>query len=163
MKRRDRILQAVTLATGLCGLGFYTVRQGSPFLITLLISLGIVLLYAYLSEISESACTKLMAMPYVSRPHYGALIGLSIRIALPLYLCLLCAACIPLFRWELWVLTGLPILALLCVPLFSVMEELHDRRLPRPLFLTVHLGVILCIYAAGQLIGWGLARALMLM
>ena len=95
MKRRDRILQTVTLAIGLCGLGFYTVRQGSPFLITLLFSLGTVLLYAYLSEISEGAGTKLMAMPYVSHPHYGALIALSIRIALPLYLCLLCAACIP--------------------------------------------------------------------
>ena len=152
MKRRDRILQTVTLAIGLCGLGFYTVRQGSPFLITLLISLGTVLLYAYLSEISEGACTKLMAMPYVSHPHYGALIALSIRIALPLYLCLLCAACIPLFRWEMFLLTGLPILILLAVPLYSVMEELHDRRLPRPLFLTVHL--------AGQLIGAGLAQLL---
>ena len=160
MKRRDRILQTVTLAIGLCGLGFYTVRQGSPFLITLLISLGTVLLYAYLSEISEGACTKLMAMPYVSHPHYGALIALSIRIALPLYLCLLCAACIPLFRWEMFLLTGLPILILLAVPLYSVMEELHDRRLPRPLFLTMHLSMILCIYAAGQLIGAGLAQLL---
>jgi hypothetical protein len=101
-----------------------------------------------------------MAMPYVSHPHYGALIAFSIRIALPLYLCLLCAACIPLFRWEMFLLTGLPILILLAVPLYSVMEELHDRRLPRPLFLTVHLSMILCIYAAGQLIGAGLAQLL---
>ena len=162
MKRRDRILQTVTLAIGLCGLGFYTVRQGSPFLITLLISLGTVLLYAYLSEISEGACTKLMAMPYVSHPHYGALIALSIRIALPLYLCLLCAACIPLFRWEMFLLTGLPILILLAVPLYSVMEELHDRRLPRPLFGAVHLALIVAVYALGQAVGCGLVKILLL-
>ena len=162
MKRRDHILQTVTLIIGLCGLGFYSLRHGSPILITLLISLGIVLLYALLMEVSDRASAKLLARPYVSHPDSRALIALSIRIALPLYLCLFCAACIPLFRWELWLLTGLPILVLFCIPLISMMEELHDRRLPRPLFLSVHLGIILAVYAFGQLIGWGLAQALLL-
>jgi L-ribulokinase len=51
MRRREHILQTVALLAGLGGLAFYTVRRGSPFLITLLISLGIVLLYAFLMQI----------------------------------------------------------------------------------------------------------------
>ena len=162
MKRRDHILQTVTLIIGLCGLGFYSLRHGSPILITLLISLGIVLLYALLMEVSERASAKLLARPYVSRPDSRALIALSIRIALPLYLCLFCAACIPLFRWELWFLTGLPILILLSIPLLSIMEELHDRRLPRPLFGAVHLALIVAVYALGQAVGCGLVKILLL-
>ena len=162
MNRRDHILQTVTLVIGLCGLGFYSLRHGSPFLITLLISLGIVLLYALLMEVSERASAKLMARPYVSHSDNGTLIALSVQITLPLYLCLLCTACIPIFRLELWLVTGLPILVLFCIPLISMMEELHDRRLPRPLFLSVHLCIILAVHAFGQLIGWGLAQALLL-
>ena len=162
MKRRDHILQTVTLIIGLCGLGFYSLRHGSPILITLLISLGIVLLYALLMEVSDRASAKLLARPYVSHPDSRALIALSIRIALPLYLCLFCAACIPLFRWELWLLTGLPILVLFCIPLYAMMEEFHDHRLSRTLFITVHLGVTLTIYAVGQSVGWGMAKLLLL-
>ena len=160
MKRHG--LQICMLLIGLGGLGVYTVRQGSPFLITLLISLVIVLLYALLMEISERASAKLTALPYMSRPNRRVLITLSIRIALPLYLCLCCAACIPLFCWELWVLTGLPILVLLSIPLFAMMEEFHDHRLSRTLFMTVHLGVTLTIYAVGQSVGWGVAKLLLL-
>ena len=160
MKRHGHGLQICMLLIGLGGLGVYTVRQGSPFLITLLISLGIVLLYALLMEISERASSKLMALPYMSRPNRRVLITLSIRIALPLYLCLFCTACIPLFRWELWILTGLPILVLFCIPLLSMMEELHDRRLSRALFLMVHLGIVFVIYAVGQITGWRLSKLL---
>ena len=160
MKRHG--LQICMLLIGLGGLGVYTVRQGSPFLITLLISAVIVLLYAILMSVSERASAKLTALPYISRPNRRALIALSIRIALPLHLCLFCAACIPLFCWELWLLTGLPILALLCIPLLAMMEELHDRRLSRLLFLTVHLGVILAVYAIGQSLGWMLTKVLFL-
>ena len=158
MRRREHILQTVALLAGLGGLAFYTVRRGSPFLITLLISLGIVLLYAFLMQISERAGAALTALPYVSRPNRRALLGLSIQIALPLYLCLFCTACIPLFRWELWFLTGLPILALLCIPLLAIMEELHDRRLPRRFFLAVQLGMLTAIYLSGQLVAWGLVH-----
>ena len=162
MRRREHILQIVALLAGLGGLSFYTVRRGSPFLITLLISLGIVLLYAFLMQISERAGTALTALPYVSRPNRRALLGLSIQIALPLYLCLFCTACIPLFRWEMWLLTGLPILALLCIPLLSIMEELHDRQLPRRLFLAVQLGILIAIYLLGQMLAWGLVHFLSL-
>ena len=162
MKRRGHGLQTLMLIIGLCGFGFYTARQGSPFLITLLISLGIVLLYALLMEISERAAGRLKALPYISYPDRRALIALSLRIALPLYLCLFCTACIPLFCWELWLLTGLPILVLFCIPLYAMMEEFHDHRLSRTLFITVHLGVTLTIYAVGQSVGWGMAKLLLL-
>ena len=162
MKRRGHGLQTLMLIIGLCGLGFYTARQGSPFLITLLISLGIVLLYAFLMEISERAAGKLKALPYVSYPDRRALIALSFRIALPLYLCLFCTACIPLFRWELWLLTGLPILVLFCIPLYTMMEEFHDHRLSRALFASAHLGAVSAVYAVGQSVGWGVAKLLLL-
>jgi hypothetical protein len=55
-------------------------------------------------------------------------------------------------------LTGLPILALLCIPLLSIMEELHDRRLPRRFFLAVQLGMLTAIYLSGQLVAWGLVH-----
>ena len=162
MKHRGRILQTFMLLIGLCGFGIYTVRQGSPFLITLLISLGIVLLYAFLMEISERAAGRLKALPYISYPDRRALIALSFRIALPLYLCLFCTACIPLFRWELWLLTGLPILVLFCIPLYAMMEEFHDHRLSRALFASAHLGAVSAVYAVGQSVGWGVAKLLML-
>lgn len=162
MKRREHILQTVALLAGLCGLIFYTVRRGSPFLITLLISLGIVLLYAFLMQISERAGTVLMALPYVSRPNRRALLALSIQIALPLYLCLFCTACIPLFRWELWILTGFPVLLLLAAPLYAIMEELHDRRLPRRFFWGIQLPLIAAIYLLGQAVAWALVRLPML-
>ena len=162
MRRREHILQTVALLAGLGGLAFYTVRRGSPFLITLLISLGIVLLYAFLMQISERAGAALTALPYVSRPNRRALLGLSIQIALPLYLCLFCTACIPLFRWEMWLLTGFPVLLLLAAPLYSIMEELHDRRFPRWLFWSIQLPLIAAIYLLGQIVSWALLRLLRL-
>ena len=76
---------------------------------------------------------------------------------------MLCVACIPLFRWELWLLTGLPVLLLLIAPLYSIMDELKDRRFPRRLFWAIQLPLIAAIYLLGQAVAWALVRLLMLM
>ena len=162
MKRRDQIIQTVALLTGLIGLTVWCIRKGT-WAHSILISLGIVVLYVLFMEVSWRAGAALMALPYSAEPDRRALIPLSLKIALPLYLCLFCVACIPLFRWELWLLTGLPVLLLLIAPLYSIMEELKDRRFPRRLFWAIQLPLIAAIYLLGQAVAWALVRLLMLM
>ena len=162
MKRRDQIIQTVALLTGLIGLTVWCIRKGT-WAHSILISLGIVVLYVLFMEVSWRASAALMALPYSADPDRRALIPLSLKIALPLYLCLFCVACIPLFRWELWLLTGLPVLLLLIAPLYSIMEELKDRRFPRRLFWAIQLPLIAAIYLLGQAVAWALVRLLMLM
>ena len=162
MKRRDQIIQTIALLTGLIGLTVWCIRKGT-WAHSILISLGIVVLYVLFMEVSWRASAALMSLPYSADPDRRALIPLSLKIALPLYLCLFCVACIPLFRWELWLLTGLPVLLLLIAPLYSIMEELKDRRFPRRLFWAIQLPLIAAIYLLGQAVAWALVRLLMLM
>ena len=157
MKRRDQIIQTVALLTGLIGLTVWCIRKGA-WAHSILISLGILFM-----EISWRASAALMALPYSAEPNYRVLLPLAAKIALPLYLCLFCVACIPLFRWELWLLTGFPVLLLLIAPLYSIMEELKDRRFPRRIFLTIQLITVAGIYLLGQAVAWALVRLLMLM
>lgn len=162
MKRRDQIIQTVALLTGLIGLTVWCIRKGA-WAHSILISLGIVVIYILFMEISWRASAALMALPYSAEPNYRVLLPLAAKIALPLYLCLFCVACIPLFRWELWLLTGFPVLLLLIAPLYSIMEELKDRRFPRRIFLTIQLITVAGIYLLGQAVAWALVRLLMLM
>ena len=155
MKRRDRIMQAAALAAGLIGLTVWCIRKGA-WAHSLLISLGIVALYVFFMTTSWRASAALSTLPYSADPNYRLLIPLAAKIALPLYLCLFCVACIPLFHWELWLLTGFPVLLLLAAPLYSIMEELKDRRFPRRLFWALQLLALTVIYLLGQLTAWGL-------
>ena len=159
MKRRDQIIQTVALLAGLSGLTVWCIRKGA-WAHSLLISLVIVLLYVWLMEISWRASASLMALPYSAEPNYRVLLPLAAKIALPLYLCLFCVACIPLFRWELWLLTGFPVLLLLSAPLWSISEELKDRRFPRRIFLCIQLFTVSAIYLLGQAVAWGLVHFL---
>ena len=159
MRRRDQIIQAIALAVGLFGLSVWCIRKGT-WAYSLLISLGIVALYVLSMEVSWRASAALTALPYSAEPRYRVLLSLAVKIALPLYPCILCVACISLFRWELWLLTGFPVLLLLAAPLYSIMEELHDRRFPRGLFWSIQLPLIVAIYLLGQIIAWGLVRLL---
>ena len=159
MKRRDQIIQTVALLAGLGGLTVWCIRKGA-WAHSLLISLIIVLLYVWLMEISWRASAALMALPYSAEPNYRVLLPLAAKIALPLYLCLFCVACIPLFRWELWLLTGFPVLLLLSAPLWSISEELKDRRFPRRIFLCIQLFTVSAIYLLGQAVAWGLVHFL---
>ena len=157
MKRRDQIIQTVALLTGLIGLTVWCIRKGA-WAHRLLISLGVVVLYVLAMEISWRSSAALVALPYVAEPPYRLLIPLSLKIALPLYLCLFCVACIPLFRWELWLLTGFPVLLLLSAPLWSLMGELKDRRFPRRLFWAIQIPTVAAIYLLGQVVAWGLVQ-----
>ena len=159
MKRRDQIIQTVALLVGLIGLTVWCIRKGA-WAHSLLISLVIVAVYVWFMEISWRASASLMALPYSAEPNYHLLLPLATKIALPLYLCLFCVACIPLFRWELWLLTGFPILLLLSAPLWSITEELKDRRLPRRVFLSIQLVMVAGIYLLGQLVARGLVQLL---
>lgn len=162
MKRKDQIIQTVALLAGLIGLTVWCIRKGA-WAHSILISLGIVVIYILFMDISWRASAALMALPYSAEPNYRVLLPLATKIALPLYLCLFCVACIPLFRWELWLLTVLPVLLLLIAPLYSIMEELKDRRFPRRIFLTIQLITVAGIYLLGQTVAWALVRLLMLM
>ena len=157
MKRRDQIIQTVALLTGLIGLTVWCIRKGA-WAHSLLISFGVVVLYVLAMEISWRSSAALVALPYVAEPPYRLLIPLSLKIALPLYLCLFCVACIPLFRWELWLLTGFPVLLLLSAPLWSLMGELKDRRFPRRLFWAIQIPTVAAIYLLGQVVAWGLVQ-----
>lgn len=157
MKRRDQIIQTVALLAGLIGLAVWCIRKGA-WAHSLLISLGVVVLYVPAMEISWRSSAALVALPYVAEPPYRLLIPLSLKIALPLYLCLFCVACIPLFRWELWLLTGFPVLLLLSAPLWSLMGELKDRRFPRRLFWAIQIPTVAAIYLLGQVVAWGLVQ-----
>ncbi|MBQ7322559.1 MAG: hypothetical protein IJW99_10725 [Clostridia bacterium] len=159
MKRRDQIIQTVALLTGLIGLTVWCIRKGT-WAHSLLISLGVVALYVPAMEISWRSSAALVALPYSAKPPYRLLIPLSLKIALPLYLCLFCVACIPLFRWELWLLTGFPVLLLLSAPLWSLMGELKDRRFPRRLFWAIQIPTVAAVYLLGQAVAWGLTRML---
>ena len=159
MKRRDQIIQTVALLTGLIGLTVWCIRKGT-WAHSILISLGIVVLYVLFMEVSWQASAALMALPYSADPNYRVLLPLAAKIALPLYLCLFCVACIPLFRWELWLLTGFPVLLLLIAPLYSIMDELKDRRFPRRIFLTIQLITVAGIYLFGQFVAWGFVQLL---
>lgn len=159
MKRRDQIIQTVALLVGLIGLAVWCIRKGA-WAHSLLISLVIVAVYVWFMEISWRASASLVALPYSAEPNYRLLLPLATKIALPLYLCLFCVACIPLFRWELWLLTGFPILLLLSAPLWSITEELKDRRLPRRVFLSIQLVMVAGIYLLGQLVARGLVQLL---
>lgn len=161
MRQRDRVIPTVALLAGLIGLAVWCIRRGT-WAYSLLISLGIVALYVLSMEISRRASVALMALPYSAEPNYRVLLPLTVKIALPLYLCLFCVACIPLFRWEMWLLTGFPVLLLLAAPLYSIMEELHDRRFPRWLFWSIQLPLIAAIYLLGQIVSWALLRLLRL-
>lgn len=161
MKRRDQIIQGVSLLLGLGGLTAYCIRQGA-WGYSLLIAFVIVILYVAFMEISWRASASLMTLPYSAEPDRRRLIPLALKIALPLYLCLFCVACIPLFRWELWLLTGFPVLLLLSAPLYSIMDELKDRRFPRRLFWCIQLPLVAVIYLIGQTVAWGLVRLLLL-
>jgi len=159
MKRRDQIIQVIALLVGLGGLSVYCIRHGT-WGYSLLVSFAVVLIYTLFMDISWKASAAMVALPYSARPNYRALIPLSLKIALPLYFCLFCIACIPLFRWELWLLTGFPTLLLLSTPLYSIMGELKDRRFPRGLYLCIQLVVIALLYAAGQMVSWLAVRFL---
>ena len=157
MKRRDQIIQTVALLAGLIGLAVWCIRKGA-WAHSLLISLGVVALYVPAMEISWRSSAALVALPYSAKPPYRLLIPLSLKIALPLYLCLFCVACIPLFRWELWLLTGFPVLLLLSAPLWSLMGELKDRRFPRRLFWAIQIPTVAAVYLLGQVVAWGLVQ-----
>ncbi len=161
MKRRDQIIQGIVLLLGLGGLTAYCIHRGA-WGYSLLIALVIVIVYVTFMEISWRASASLTALPYSTEPDRRRLISLALKISLPLYLCLFCVACIPLFRWELWLLTGFPILLLLSAPLYSIMDELKDRRFPRRLFLCIQLSLLAAIYLLGQSVAWALVHFLFL-
>lgn len=75
--------------------------------------------------------------------------GLSILISMPIYYLWMVVSLIPIVRYELWLLTGLPLVIITGTTLFSVVDHWRENK---AWFWLFQVGVYLCMLLGGQLV-----------
>ena len=75
--------------------------------------------------------------------------GFSILISMPIYYLWMVVSLIPIFRYEVWLLTGLPLVIITGTTLFSVVDHWRENK---GLFWLFQVGVYLCMLIGGQVV-----------
>ena len=78
--------------------------------------------YGVLFGISQRSSLKLARIIDSDNRTMRKLILLSIGSMLPMYFCYAIVSFIPMFQYEVWFITVLPLIIILCVPLYAIMQ-----------------------------------------
>lgn len=101
----------------------YAFFEGNFFQAGTLIMLFVlvfIVLYGLLISLSQKESALLVKYPFSFTPNRNDLLFRSVKVASPMYFCLLLISCIPSHRYEIWLMTVLPFLILICIPLYSL-------------------------------------------
>ena len=78
--------------------------------------------------------------------------GFSVLIASPIYSLWLLVSIIPIFVYEVWFITGFPIILLTCLPLYTLSND-HCKPSLKKFFWILQMFIYLSCLFVGQLIG----------
>ncbi|MBQ9131017.1 MAG: hypothetical protein IJX62_00920 [Clostridia bacterium] len=113
-----------------------------------LLFLGILVVYAGTMVACRFSMKKLEHMEKGNCVTQSRLLGLSLLIASPIYLFWLLFALIPIFSYEIWLLSGLPVTVIAMLALSTLAA--HWNRSRQALFWLMQTGIYLCLFLIGQ-------------
>ncbi len=140
-----KIKLGVKIALSLSLTAGIVIAMGNPdFNVRFYTCIGLVmLLYVLCMSLSDYGMDKLI---YLIDRHPRAPLY-ALLTCLPLYFCELVVGMIPLFSYEVWFMTNLPVLILMAMPLSSVAEVWGDLKYKKAHFwlfqIAVHAAIIL--------------------
>ena len=143
---RDFIKEHVTVAILSVAVFFAYRKIVGVFAVLLL--LGILLAYATAMVACRFAMKKLESREKENCVTQSSLLGLSLLIASPIYLFWLLFAMIPIFSYEIWLLSGLPVTVIAMLALSTLAA--HWKRSRRALFWLMQAGIYFCVFFMGQ-------------
>ncbi len=114
-----------------------------------LILTAFLILYGGTMAVSEFAERKLLCLERQNKITANKLFYLSAMILCPIYLFWFLFSMIPIFSYEVWLITGFPIILVSCIPLHT----LSDYWKKVSLFWLLQLLVYGCCLAIGQILG----------
>ena len=115
----------------------------------LLIVLVFLVLYGTAMAVCYFGMTKLEKHQRSGSVTGKRVFGLSILISMPIYYLWMVVSLIPIVRYELWLLTGLPLVIITGTTLFSVVDHWRENK---AWFWLFQVGVYLCMLLGGQLV-----------
>ena len=121
---------------------------GTATIIIILIS--VIAVYGVLFDISQRSTLKLARIIDSDKRTVRQLITLSIGSMLPMYFCYSIVSFLPMFQYEVWLITVLPVIIIICVPLSVMAEELKRTHIPMIFYWLVHAIILIVSFAALQ-------------
>lgn len=130
----------------------YTVCYSIGTATIIIILISVIIVYGVLFDISQRSSLKLARIIDSDKRINRQLITLSIGAMLPMYLCYSIVSFLPIFQYEVWFITVLPVIIILCVPLVAMAEELKRTHIPMIIYWLVHVIILIVGFAALQAI-----------
>ena len=108
--------------------------------------------YGVLFGISQRSSLKLARIIDSDNRTMRKLILLSIGSMLPMYFCYAIVSFIPMFQYEVWFITVLPLIIILCVPLYAMADELKRTHMPISIYWSIHIAILILTFTILQVV-----------
>ena len=108
--------------------------------------------YGVLFGISQRSSLKLARIIDSDNRTMRKLILLSIGSMLPMYFCYAIVSFIPMFQYEVWFITVLPLIIILCVPLYAMAYELKRTHMPISIYWSIHIAILILTFTILQVV-----------
>lgn len=128
----------------------YTVCYSIGTATIIIILISVVVVYGMLFDISQRSSLKLARIIDSDERTDRQLIALSIGAMLPMYFCYSIVSFLPMFQYEVWLITVLPVIIILCIPLLAMAEELKRTHIPMIIYWLVHVTILVVSFAVLQ-------------
>ena len=132
----------------ICVTFFAVYRELAGALLTLLI-LAFLILYATANALCHYGMTKFLQHEKNNTVTQKRLVGYSFLIGMPIYFLWFIFSLIPIIQYEVWMLTGLPVVIVTGFTLFSIADRWRDTK---ALFWVIQLFIYLSLLIGGQLL-----------
>ena len=115
----------------------------------ILLILAFAVLYATVMAVCHYGLSKFTQYEKNHTVTPQRLVGYSFLIAMPIYFLWLVFSLIPMIQYELWLMTGLPLVIVTGFTLHSIADRWVGKR---ALFWSIQIGIYLSLLIGGQLI-----------
>ncbi len=130
----------------ICVAFFAVYKELSGALFTILI-LTFMVLYATANVLCHYGMSKFLQHEKNNTVTQKRLVGYSFLISMPIYFLWLVFSLIPIIQYEIWMLTGLPLVIVTGLTLFSISDRWREKKV---LFWSIQLAIYLCLLIGGQ-------------
>ena len=126
---------------------FFTVYKELSGPLFALLLLAFMVLYATASAICHYGMTKFLRHEKNNTVTQKRLVGYSFLIGMPIYFLWFVFSLIPIIQYELWLMTGLPLVIVTGFTLFSISDRWKEKKI---LFWGGQILIYLCLLIGGQ-------------
>lgn len=132
----------------ICVTFFVVYRELAGALLTLLI-LAFLILYATANALCHYGMTKFLQHEKSNTVTQKRLVGYSFLIGMPIYFLWFVFSLIPIIQYEVWMLTGLPVVIVTGLTLFSIADRWKGKK---AVYWSIQLFIYLSLLIGGQLL-----------